>query len=237
MFHPGQLHLSHLFARDPFDKLTATPATSPATSTRGGTRGGRAGSQFPAMCGLIGPQDGDIAIPSEQVWLRFCAWTQLTTRKSPAQATVESRCDCPGYKGYFNRARPHQGIGQRIPCQSEQLGALPVNGKLSSRPVLSGLRHDCYWQAAECDSVPGSHPLLADGIPIRVNTSLHRGSACVCPRYNLAISPTLSMLDLRCNALLLQICLFYGAIHCEYHREYHREYSWRGSWQAAGQNR
>ncbi len=31
-----------------------------------------------------------------------------------------------GYKGYFNRARPHQGIEQRIPCQSEQLGALPI---------------------------------------------------------------------------------------------------------------
>jgi len=49
---PGQLHLNHLLARDPFDKL-------------------RAGSQIPAMCGLIGPQDGDLAIPSEQVWLRF----------------------------------------------------------------------------------------------------------------------------------------------------------------------
>ncbi len=37
-------------SKEPFDKLTATPATrvlsqwSPATSTRGGTRGGRAGS-------------------------------------------------------------------------------------------------------------------------------------------------------------------------------------------------
>ena len=55
-----------------------------------------------------------------------------------------------GCKGYFNHARPHQGIEQRIPCQSEQLGALPVNGKLSSRPVLSALHHDYYWQAAEC---------------------------------------------------------------------------------------
>jgi hypothetical protein len=41
---PGQLHLDHLLARD---------------------------RQIPAMCGLIGPQDGDLAIPSEQVWLRF----------------------------------------------------------------------------------------------------------------------------------------------------------------------
>ena len=40
---PGQLHLNHLLARDPFDKL-------------------RAGSQIPAMCGLIGPQDGDLAL-------------------------------------------------------------------------------------------------------------------------------------------------------------------------------
>ena len=42
-------------------------------------------------------------------------------------------------------------------------------------------------------------------IPIRVNTSLHRRGACVCPRYNLAISPTLSMLDLlRLLCLILQ---------------------------------
>jgi transposase InsO family protein len=47
------------------------------------------------------------------------------------------------YKEYFNHARPHQGVEQRIPCQPE---APPVSGKLSSRPVLRGLHHDYYWQ-------------------------------------------------------------------------------------------
>jgi putative transposase len=54
------------------------------------------------------------------------------------------------YMQYFNFARPHQGIKQRIPCRPERPDAPPVNGKLSSRPVLSGLHHDYYWQAAEC---------------------------------------------------------------------------------------
>jgi transposase InsO family protein len=51
------------------------------------------------------------------------------------------------YKLYFNRARPHQGIEQRIPCQSEPPGPPPVNGKLSSRPVLNGLHHNYSWLA------------------------------------------------------------------------------------------
>lgn len=51
------------------------------------------------------------------------------------------------YRQYFNHARPHQGIAQRIPCRPERLETPPVNGKLSSRPVLSGLHHDYYWQA------------------------------------------------------------------------------------------
>jgi putative transposase len=54
------------------------------------------------------------------------------------------------YKEYFNHARPHQGIEQRIPCRPERLGTPPANGKLTSRPVLGGLHHDYYWQAAEC---------------------------------------------------------------------------------------
>lgn len=54
------------------------------------------------------------------------------------------------YMQYFNHARPHQGIEQRIPCQPERLETPPVNGKLASRPVLGGLHHDYYWQAAEC---------------------------------------------------------------------------------------
>ncbi len=48
------------------------------------------------------------------------------------------------YVGYFNQARPHQGIGQRIPDG-------PVNathaGKVIAIPVLGGLHHD-YRRAA-----------------------------------------------------------------------------------------
>jgi transposase InsO family protein len=54
------------------------------------------------------------------------------------------------YKEYFNHARPHQGIEQRIPCRPERLETPPDSGKLSSRAVLGGLHHDCYWQAAGC---------------------------------------------------------------------------------------
>jgi putative transposase len=53
------------------------------------------------------------------------------------------------YKEYFNHARPHQGIEQHIPCQPDRPQAPPLGGKLISRPVLSGLHHDYYWQAAE----------------------------------------------------------------------------------------
>lgn len=53
------------------------------------------------------------------------------------------------YKTYFNHARPHQGIEQRIPCQPERPEAPPLGRKVASRPVLRGLHHDYYWQAAE----------------------------------------------------------------------------------------
>jgi putative transposase len=53
------------------------------------------------------------------------------------------------YKEYFNHARPHQGIEQHIPCQPDRPQAPPLGGKIISRPVLSGLHHDYYWQAAE----------------------------------------------------------------------------------------
>ena len=43
------------------------------------------------------------------------------------------------YMSYFNRARPHQGIGQRIPDG-------PANdnpdGRIVAIPVLGGLHHD-----------------------------------------------------------------------------------------------
>jgi putative transposase len=52
------------------------------------------------------------------------------------------------YKTYFNHARPHQGITQRIPYQPERPEDPPASGKIVSRPVLGGLHHDYYWQAA-----------------------------------------------------------------------------------------
>jgi len=52
------------------------------------------------------------------------------------------------YKAYFNRARPHQGIEQRVPCRTERLDTPSVTATLSSRPVLNGLHHDYSWLAA-----------------------------------------------------------------------------------------
>jgi len=62
------------------------------------------------------------------------------------------------YMAYFNKARPHQGIEQRIPCRPERLETAPVNGKLASRPVLNGLHHDYFWQAAGCDGQGRGQP-------------------------------------------------------------------------------
>ena len=58
------------------------------------------------------------------------------------------------YKGYFNHARPHQGIGQTIPCQPVQGAEPPKRVELISRPVLGGLHHDYYWHADERPSYP-----------------------------------------------------------------------------------
>jgi putative transposase len=51
------------------------------------------------------------------------------------------------YKQYFNRARPHQGIEQCIPCRPERPETPPLNRTLASCPVLSALHHDYYWRA------------------------------------------------------------------------------------------
>ena len=52
------------------------------------------------------------------------------------------------YVAYYNRARPHQGIGQRIPEATE---AVPIEdrllGTVVGRPILGGLHHD-YRRAA-----------------------------------------------------------------------------------------
>jgi hypothetical protein len=47
---------------------------------------------------------------------------------------------------YFNAARPHQGIGQRIPVPGERVPARFV-GPVTGLPALGGLHHD-YRAAA-----------------------------------------------------------------------------------------
>ena len=51
------------------------------------------------------------------------------------------------YQAYFNRARPHQGIEQCIPCQPDRPNDLQKTGKIICLPVLGGLHHDYRWQA------------------------------------------------------------------------------------------
>ena len=46
------------------------------------------------------------------------------------------------YVEYFNRARPHQGIGQRPPEGIAPRPAWPRRGRLIAVPVLNGLHHD-----------------------------------------------------------------------------------------------
>jgi hypothetical protein len=50
------------------------------------------------------------------------------------------------YVTYFNQARPHQGIHQRIPC-APHLPDYP-DGEIVGVPVLGGLHHDYQRQAA-----------------------------------------------------------------------------------------
>jgi putative transposase len=47
-------------------------------------------------------------------------------------------------RNYFNTARPHQGIGQRIPSERDRT---PFTGSVTVIPVLGGLHHD-YRAAA-----------------------------------------------------------------------------------------
>jgi putative transposase len=50
------------------------------------------------------------------------------------------------YAAYFNRERPHQGIGQRIPEQHELPRSKPTNGWIQSKTILGG-RHHSYLRA------------------------------------------------------------------------------------------
>jgi transposase InsO family protein len=47
---------------------------------------------------------------------------------------------------YFNRARPHQGLGQAIPV-AESRSVPEASGKVVPFPILGGLHHDYRWAA------------------------------------------------------------------------------------------
>jgi len=49
------------------------------------------------------------------------------------------------YKDYFNEARPHQGIGQRVPGRPAHVA--DVAKPIVVKPMLGGLHHD-YRRAA-----------------------------------------------------------------------------------------
>lgn len=51
------------------------------------------------------------------------------------------------YVQFFNQARPHQGIEQKIPEGSTPMMEDQKRGKTIAFPVLNGLHHD-YWRAA-----------------------------------------------------------------------------------------
>ena len=46
------------------------------------------------------------------------------------------------YVSYFNQARLHQGIAQRIPAPMVSPPGEPKAGRLMAFPVLNGLHHD-----------------------------------------------------------------------------------------------
>lgn len=45
------------------------------------------------------------------------------------------------YVNYYNSARPHQGIEQRVPIRYHQPAHPPGSGKIMARPILGGLHH------------------------------------------------------------------------------------------------
>ncbi len=47
------------------------------------------------------------------------------------------------YAAYFNRGRPHQGLGQRLPCQAQPpVTAGGAGSRIVAVPVLGGLHHE-----------------------------------------------------------------------------------------------
>ena len=52
------------------------------------------------------------------------------------------------YVDYFNHARPHQGINQKIPAADTRSGGGGGDGRIRCRDVLGGVIHDYYRVAA-----------------------------------------------------------------------------------------
>jgi transposase InsO family protein len=50
------------------------------------------------------------------------------------------------YVGYYNYARPHQGIGQR--CPMPLVTSVARDGPIERRDILGGILHDYYRRAA-----------------------------------------------------------------------------------------
>ena len=46
-------------------------------------------------------------------------------------------------ENYFNKARPHQGLSQRIPGADGVEPPAEARGHVIALPVLGGLHHDC----------------------------------------------------------------------------------------------
>jgi len=52
------------------------------------------------------------------------------------------------YVTYFNQARPHQGIDQRIPATPVPYHNSPSDGPIVAVPILNGLHHDYQHRVA-----------------------------------------------------------------------------------------
>lgn len=53
------------------------------------------------------------------------------------------------YVAYFNHARPHQGLGQRIPNPPDAVACEDLEGtsRVIGYSILGGLHHDYRWVA------------------------------------------------------------------------------------------
>ena len=52
------------------------------------------------------------------------------------------------YVSYFNPARPHQGLAQRIPAARVPPPGTPKTSRVIAGPLLNGLDYDYRWAAA-----------------------------------------------------------------------------------------